>query len=381
LRRIFLGRKEKAVFRLAIACLGAATLAVLLSADGRASLHHPDGIVSAMIPVSDTGTPEAYPFDEFKRRRLDLRNIGNPDWPLEAINPITNEKILDKKTGQPRLSERGVVDARVKNAQAKRPETRTADENVALAIDLLRLGRTDDAEGALKGQRNGLLPNVTLAHIAATQGQWARAFDYLDIANEERVPPTLDPKSPKIAWQLKVNRGPLLKLVKLRLAETRGPKLQPENELPDQIWPVNFVNDAGTYEPGVLAAAEKAKLPGGDFAEAIATVQQLVLWFPFDVRLYWLLGELYAAKGEFTSAQEVMDECVNSGRYSNRKVLMQHREAVTKAANVEPPAPPPPPDPVPFTMGAVWWYFGAVGAVALVALVRALLRWSKAANG
>src|SRR5262249_35807049 len=77
------------------------------------------------------------------------------------------------------------------------------------------------------------------------------------------------------------------------------------------------------------------------------------------------------------SAQEVMDECVNSGRYSNRKALMQHREAVTKAANVEPPPEPEPEPPVPFTMKTVWWYFGAVGAVALFALVRALLRWSK----
>jgi hypothetical protein len=31
-------------------------------------------------------------------------------------------------------------------------------------------------------------------------------------------------------------------------------------------------------------------------------------------------------------------------------------------------------------MKAVWWYFGAVGVIALVALVRALFRWSKAAG-
>ncbi|MBN9118941.1 MAG: hypothetical protein J0I06_07240 [Planctomycetes bacterium] len=368
------------MLRVAITGLFGGVLAVLFVADGRASLHHPDSVVSAMISVDDAGAPEPYPFEEFKRRRLVLRNIGNPDWKLEAEDPVTKAKIIDPKTGKPQLTERGIVAARIKLAQGKRADRRTVDENVTLAIDLLRFGRADEAEGVLKGQRSGFLPNITLAHIAATQGQWARAFDYLDIANEERVPPAINPKSPKIAWQLKANRGPLLKLVKLRLAETHGPKLQPENELPDQLWPVNFVNDAGVYEPGKLAAAEKAKLPGGDFPEAIATVQQLVLWFPYDVRLYWLLGELYAAQGDVKAAQEVMDECVNSGRYSNRKMLMTHREAVMKAASVEPAPPPEPPSPVPFTISAIWWYFGAVGALALFALVRAVLKKGKSAG-
>jgi hypothetical protein len=141
------------------------------------------------------------------------------------------------------------------------------------------------------------------------------------------------------------------------------------------------VNEAGVYEPGVLAAKEKAKLP----PDAIATVQQLVLWFPNDNRLYWLLAELYAANGEFKAAQDIMNECVSSGRYSNRKALMQHREAIAKVANVEPPpAEPPPTEPpppeVPFTMGAVWIYFGAVAAIALFALVRAIAKKRKSAR-
>jgi len=179
-----------------------------------------------------------------------------------------------------------------------------------------------------------------------------------------------------------VDRGALRTLFKLRGAEARGAKVPPETERPDQIWPVHFVNDAGTYEPGKLAAAEKAKLPGGDFPEAIATVQQLVLWFPFDVRLYWLLGEVYAAKGEFDSALKIMNECVDSGRYSNRKVLMEHRELVTQAARAaEPPPTTTAPPEVPFTLGAVWIYFGAVGAIALFALIRAVVRRKRGGGG
>ena len=41
----------------------------------------------------------------------------------------------------------------------------------------------------------------------------------------------------------------------LRYKESRE-KPSPETELPDQIWPVKFVNDAGEYEPGSLASAE-----------------------------------------------------------------------------------------------------------------------------
>ena len=104
---------------------------------------------------------------------------------------------------------------------------------------------------------------------------------------------------------------------------------------------MNFVNEAGAYEPGVLAEPRRPKLP----PDALATVQQLVLWFPNDMRLYWLLAELYAAKGEFAAAKKIMDECVDSGHYSNRKVLMQHREAVKDAD--EPPRPEPPPERTP----------------------------------
>jgi hypothetical protein len=361
------------VVRTAAVGLAVGLLAVLLAADGRASLYHPDDRIW-VVPIDDRGAPDPFPFEELQRRRLVLRNVLNSDWPLVKIDPQTKQPVTDPKTGRPQLGERGVVDARIKKALAKKAETRTEMESVALAVDLLHFGRPDDAEGALKSLRNGFLPNVTLAHIAAAQGQWGRAYEYLDIANDETPPAALAAKSPQeLAWQRKLDRGALKTLMKLRLAESRQPP-PPDSELPDQIWPVRFVNDAGQYEPGVLAAAEKAKLPGGDFPEAIATVQQLVLWFPADVRLYWLLGELYAARGDAKAALKVMDECVDSGRYSNRKVLMEHREAVKKAASVEPPPEEVPIPAVPFSMGAVWMYFGAVGVVVLFALVRTLMK-------
>jgi hypothetical protein len=372
------------VIRAAILAVGIVTL--VFASDGRAFLYHPEDR-TGVVPVGDAGGPEPLPFEEFSRRRVILRNVANPDWPLEALDPRTKQPVIDPKTGKPKLSDRGVVSQRIA-AERKKPN-RTLPENVALAVDLLRFGRPDEAAGVLREERRGYLPNVTLAHIAIAQDTrdtpgWARAFTYLDIASEEAPPKSLPGMSPQqLAWELKLDRGPLTKLVKLRWAEAKGKKGLPEDELPDALWPAKFVNEAGQYEPGKLAAAEKAKLPGGDFPEAVATVQQLVLWFPLDVRLYWLLGELYAAKGDFLAAKRVMDECVDTGHYSNRKVLMHHREAVTKAAeaaaaeakaNAQPDEKPPP---VPFSFGAVWIYFGAVGLVALFALLRAILKRKK----
>jgi hypothetical protein len=288
--------------------------------------------------------------------------------------------VIDPKTKEPKLSARGVVNQRV-NAGLKKKK-RTPEETAALAVDLLRLNKAAEAEGVFEA-RNGYLPNITLTHIAVAQGQWARAYEFLDIANEEPYPKELPGVKPEqLAWQRKLNTGVLKRFIKLRWDDSKE-KSPPEHELPDAIWPVKFVNDAGQYEPGKLAAAEKAKLPGGDFPEAIATVQQLVLWFPFDVRLYWLLGELYAAKGEVRSALDIMNECVDTGRYSNRKALMEHREAVAKAVSELPPEEQPatdnpPPPAVPFSFREVWIYLGVVGAIALFALVRALVKLRKA---
>ena len=360
--------------RLGMAALGA--VAVLALAEARASLHHPDEPMA--VPVSAAGDPQPLPFGEFGRRRLVLMNAGNPKWPLERPDPNDPAKAT--------RSDRGEVKDRIDARQKLRNPSEV--DRVALAVDWLRFGKPDQAAEVLRGTRRGYLPNVTLAHVAAAQTTrdhptWAQAFEYLDIANAERPPaefPGLTPQ--QLAWQVKLNRGALQKLIGLRMREARTDHA-PEGELPDALFPVNF---ADTGADGLLAPAERAKLP----PDALAAVQQLVLWFPHDTRLYWLLAEVYAAKGEYRTAQKIMDECAWTLQYSNRKALMAHREAVTKAAATQaapPPdeplfatpddAPPPPAPNVPVTFGAVWLYFGAVALVALFAGVRAVMKWRK----
>lgn len=365
--------------RVALVGLFVGLLALVGAPDGRASLHHPDEPFA--VPVNDKGEPEALPFSAFANRRAALVNAGNPAFPLD--DPATKGRTI-----------RGRTKDRIERLQ-KLP-TRTEQESVTLAVDLLRVGRANEADEPLRTTRRGYIPNVTLAHIAALQGDWARAYTFLDIATEEPPPkefPGLKPQ--ELAWQIKLNNGPLKKLFQLRLAESKlaestGKKPPPDAELPDRIFDVNFVNAAGAYEPGVLAPAELAKLP----ADALATVQQLALWFPHDTRLYWLLAELYATKGEFATADKIMDECAWSLQYGNRKALMQHREAVARAAKAKGPAPdeallapptPPPPAPVedaapvPFSFRTVRIYFGVVALFALFALVRAVTKKRKGA--
>jgi hypothetical protein len=357
------------VHRVAIIVLVIGCLTVLAS-DGRASLHHPEDPFA--VPMNEKGEPDLS-FETFASRRADLVNAANPAAPLD--DPKTKGRTF-----------RGRMKDRIERLQ-KLPN-RTEQQSVELAVDLLRFGRVNEADEPLRNLRRGYIPNITLAHISALQGDWSRAYTFLDIASEEPAPkefPGLKPA--ELAWQLKINNTALKKLFQLRLAESRGPKRVLEDELPDRIFDVNFVNAKGEYESGVLAPAEAAKLP----PDAIAIVQQLILWFPHDTRLYWLLAELYAVKGNFATAEKIMDDCTWLLSYGNRKVLMAHREAIKKAAKAKgaapdepllaPPPPPeeqPAPPAVPFSFSAIWIYFGVVAVVALFALVRAVTRKRKA---
>src|SRR5689334_4988596 len=144
----------------------------------------------------------------------------------------------------------------------------------------------------------------------------------------------------------------------------------------DALFPVRFVGPSGQWEAGKLADGERAKLP----ADAVATIQQLLLWFPADTRLYWLLGKLYNARGDLASADAVFEECVWSRRYES-PTLREHRRHVKAAQPKEVAAnvnAPPPPKPILLLESWKVWAVGlACVAVALLLgyfQVRELLR-------
>lgn len=369
--------------------MAAAVAAMLvLPPPGRASLYHPEDS-SLTLSVRPDGTPEALPFDEFKRRLVVSSNIANPG--LKTDDRAQIEKRAAAKMARGELS----------------PE-----ETLPLAVDMLRLGTASeggwgsgpssasrlDADAALnrlmllKRQRPNYYVLSTLAHLYAARGDWPDALSHLESAIFDYAPPPpvpgLTPEQQR--WQLRIDRDYILPYLRFRQQEA-AQKLKPPMESEDvyplfpprekgvAFAPMKFVNDVGKYEPGKLAAADKAKLP----PDAVAIVQQLLLWFPRDIRLIWLLGEVYAAEGNFEDAKRAMDYCVSeAGQFGNRRLLVEHRTAVTEVVNAqraledakriaEKKAEE---DAFPLSWTKISIYFGIVAIVVVVAVVRSIRR-------
>jgi hypothetical protein len=90
--------------------------------------------------------------------------------------------------------------------------------------------------------------------------------------------------------------------------------------------PLKFVGESGQYEAGKLAASEKPKLP----KNAVQIVQQLLIWLPNDLRLYWLLAELLNAEGNPEQATGIFNELADIGYRT--EAIGQHRQILREAA-------------------------------------------------
>jgi hypothetical protein len=337
-----------------------------------AALYAPDDPM--VVPVRPDGTAEPLPFDEFRRRFAQLSNVADP---------------RPGPDGQPN-PDRAKVLARVKS----RPPAKTGDEEAANAVDLLRLGSggqeafVDRALNRLAPRTRDRVPSyfahTTLAAAHAARGEWAEAMTYHEAAQLDcEFPPQVKGWTDgQRAWLKAFDATYVPHYYRLRRADAEAkPRPAPEDESPTPLFPlpakgaavapVRFVNDAGVYEPGALAAAERAKLP----ADAVAVTQQLLMLFPGDTRLYWLLAELYAADGKLDEAQKILDECAWSRQYGNRRALMDHRaalstaiagrdEAIDRAAAAN----------YPVSLRTIVVYFAVVVLVGIVAVLRALRR-------
>jgi protein involved in temperature-dependent protein secretion len=252
----------------------------------------------------------------------------NPDKSGRFKQELTKYELIlnsDKKS-----SERDAVLARLQTQQP--PADRAAD--------LIRLGRLDDALNLLEPRTRDRVLDfrvlANLAHVYAVRGDWADAVRkhssaWLDADFPADLPGA---SADQRKWLQRVEKEFYPRWLKAHQQQAER-RVSPEAEDVLPLFDAKFVNDAGQYEPGKLAAAEKAKLP----ADAIAVVQQLLLWSPTDTQLLWLLAELYAADGRLREAEVLFDDCAWSRSFSNRRVLMAHREAVRRAVAAL-PAPP-----------------------------------------
>jgi hypothetical protein len=375
-----------------VVAVGSIAGLALFAGPGRASLYSPDEPFALEV---DEGKPDPLPFTEFKRQLTVLTNAVN-DTKVDGKYNSDRQKFLDRIAKmEPKAKEGGkpLTEAEREKAFRKMPETQA----VSLATDLLRTAQIDKALNLMgqRAQRGGYFVISTLAHVHAARGEWADAIRYIkDGQLDLKMPAEVKglTKGQRNWWE-KLDTDYVPRFYEIRKQQMDARKgltpaeLDKSNETEDVLPlfplpgedgkprpPVRFVNDAGIYEPGKLAAAEQAKLP----PDAIAIVQQLLLWFPSEVRLYWLLGELYAANDDLESAEIIFGECVGSRAHGNLKVLMEHRQAVRSA--IEARRPPPPEQPA-ISMKTVFIYFGAVGLVALIAVARALMKRGRAAPG
>jgi hypothetical protein len=117
-----------------------------------------------------------------------------------------------------------------------------------------------------------------------------------------------------------------LRLLQLRQQEARLQPGRPAETADALFGRVRFVGPGGEYQPGVIALDQFDALP---VEYAVPVVTQLVLWLPFDDRLYWLLAELLNAQGEPDKALILMKD-LSFGRRFNAPEFMEHRRVLLK---------------------------------------------------
>ncbi|MEZ6143243.1 MAG: hypothetical protein R3B84_21975 [Zavarzinella sp.] len=226
----------------------------------------------------------------------------------------------------------------------------TSDELAELTASLLRLNRPNEVLSKLQvisrdPRKGDYLVYNHMAHAFYMRGadELIHAYRHQMITKTLPFPKKFGRLSEKeLAWLKRVELDYYLPWMGYRADEVRrSPGLRDISK--DQIdpifptapplkntEPVQFIDENGGYSAGKIAPQEMAKLP----PDAIAIVQQMLMWHPSDPRLCWLLAELYNAHGQVETALKMMDDCSFSLGYLNdtmkqhRRVLRDHVESL-----------------------------------------------------
>lgn len=208
-------------------------------------------------------------------------------------------------------------------------------ERLDLGACLIRLRQYDDAIDILTplaGRRGNFMVYANIGTAQMLAGRMDRAASSLEEARDAWPDASSVYSKEQLDWFRTVEKYQL-RLVRLRYAESlrpsagRGQEAQKVDDLfADDKSPVRYIGESGQYEAGKIAAKEFAKLP----RDAVAIVQQLLIWMPYDTRLYWQLGELYNASGNIAAASMIFEDCVWNRRYDAAE-LRAHRQIVQSA--------------------------------------------------
>jgi tetratricopeptide (TPR) repeat protein len=314
-----------------------------------AGLYDPSHPTSEL--VSERGV-RALPFELFRDVLNEIRNIGD-----SVRTPKARTEYLERRAA---LLRRG-------------PATLSPNELVELAFAEQRLRQPDDALKTLRQaqgrDQRSFWVQADLGAVYQATNQLQEAAPIVTAARDSFPEPW---PGGKVAgdWFKRMERVQS-ELLKLRLREGGGRgggrRSAPVHEV-DDLFSVKFVGPSGQYEAGKMADAEKAKLP----ADAEAVVQQLILWFPDDTRLLWLLGELYNASGDIDSAFAVFQKCVEERSYDSptlrerRKLVKEARDALAEQKQAAAQEAEKPKESVIPGKGTLWTVGAISGAVFVI---------------
>ncbi len=271
-------------------------------------------------PTASKGQIQALPYAQFKGLLTDQVNAGLP------IETTIRKRYQDK---------RNELEGKLRAGKA------SVEDQVNLSAYLIYLGEQARAVEILTPliarERDNYPASANLMTAQQLVGELERAASLIPQLKGRR-PDIAGANPEQIEWYARVDSFHH-RLIQERYREglrSRGGRPTPPESV-DSLFDVRFVGPSGRYEAGQLAPEQKAKLP----PDAIAIVQQLLLWMPNDTRLYWLLGELYNAQGDIHTAAAIFDDCRReSTRRLDAAELREHRQIVHEAvANAPPPAP------------------------------------------
>lgn len=288
---------------------------------------------AAQAGVYNTAEPDEGPLDpnylgKFRDTLLVLKTIAAPQVQVER--PLRKRYVLQADLFN-------TVDVAKLSAEQK----------LNFSAALIRRNRIADAIGLLIGATRQhpdvflLQSNLATAyHLNGDKGRardtmadcldrWPKDWKELSKSQQELLatlgwtpqPNDRDPKREPFVFHRDAEVY-YLKLLKLRSREPKGADVNFESV--DALFDVNFVGESGQFEPGKISKAEKAKLP----REALDIVEQLLVWMPHDLRLFWLLGEVLNVQGDVESvkgARNIFDDLVYT--YNVRaKSAMERRQ-------------------------------------------------------
>jgi hypothetical protein len=365
--------------------LPAFTLLLLLAPPALGGLYTPDDPCPFTVDADGTAAPLPHPI--FVAMLVDRYA---PRVPVSPSIPGTLDWYVDP-AGQPPVA-RSSYAARLGQVLAARwPQARTLSkpELAAHTAILIRFGMAQQALNLLdRGRIAGdYALKANRVHAFAAEGQWADAVTNLPDPSPKAVP--LAGTTPEqYRWQQRVDEGAYSRWLNIRDTEART-RPSAVDLLPDAL----FATSDGTPIRYWESEAEADKLP----ADAVAVVQQLLLWAPWDDRLLWALAEVYFAKGRVREAHSAyrMLASDEGRRYKAPRLLGQHLQRVAERfADLPPeessltlpdgspdvPPPPAPPaglvfgliDPVAFVLAVI--VFAAVLFLMFALQIRAMAR-------